>query len=135
MIRQKDVITIRVPYPNIHSGLAEKAHMYICKKHDIESEYELIKCQSFKNKNLLYLNHRVIEDANIKRNPFNHKSLIDCDKLFLCQNINIPDIFLTSKRRDVCSDLYDDIIDELNEDGFDIISLSTEEMKCINDVL
>ncbi|WP_290033559.1 hypothetical protein [Ligilactobacillus cholophilus] len=135
MIRQKDVITIRMPYPNIHSRLAKKAHMYICKKHDIESEYELIKCQSYKTKDLPYLNHRIIEDADIRRNPFNHRSLIDCDKLFLCQNINISDVFLTSKRRDVCSDLYDDIINELNEDGFDTISLPAEDMKCINDVL
>ena len=49
MIDKKDVIRLKIPFPNIDSGLALKSHMYICKK-NVNYDKELkIRSLLFKN--------------------------------------------------------------------------------------
>lgn len=133
MIKKQDVVRLLVPFPDINSGLASARHMYICHK-VVESETDLIKCQSYKNKYFITkkLKHKVIEAANIQRNPFNHTSLIDCDKLFRFENVCIPEKLLTKNRRDVCSDLFNNVENELLADGYSTPDVSPKKLIAIN---
>lgn len=131
MIKPKDVITMRMPFPNISSTLAVKSHMYIC--HDqIKYNYSLIKCQTFKNR-FYNLNHKIIEANDIKRNPFKHKSLIDCDKLFKISGVIIPEDLLTKNRRNISDDLFLEINRELKTDGYQVELMNKDDVLKVND--
>lgn len=88
MINQRDVIRMRIPYPDINSDLAVMSHMYICKKAD-GSLYEYVKCQTLKPAMLSgrLLKHFVDENADISRNPFKRATRIDCDKIFYTDSV------------------------------------------------
>ena len=45
MIDRKDVVTIRIPFPNISSDLAVRSHMYIC-HHTKQRLKKFVKCQN-----------------------------------------------------------------------------------------
>lgn len=124
---------MKVPYPDVNAGLAAKAHMYICKHNDNDS-YEFVKCQTLKPKMLFnnHFKHFVDEEADISRNPFNHMTRIDCDKVFTTENVQYDETLRTTIRPDVCQELYNEIIEELNEDGYDIIQMNEEELTNIN---
>lgn len=108
-----------MPFPNINAGLAVKAHMYICERKR-GNDYCLIKCQSFKNKDY-NLKHFVIEKPDISRNPFKHPSLIDCEKRFNLREVLISDQVLTKRRRDISSELFKSIEDQITEECVDEI--------------
>ena len=85
MNKAKDVVLLKIPYPNEESALSKIPHMYIC--FDVNgSEAKFLKCQSHKPyhdlKNALPI-HRIIENADPTRNPFKRKTLIDLDKIFV----------------------------------------------------
>lgn len=88
-----------MPYPNLSSGLVAKTHMYIHKNKD-NNRRELLKIQSVKNHHLIngfpienfYELHGYDED-----HPCNHDSFVDCEKLFLVNNLLIPDHLKTVK--------------------------------------
>lgn len=133
MIREKEVIRIRVPFPTVSSQLALQAHMYICKRSETP-EYEYVKCQRLKpymiyNSNML---HYVDEVPDTNRNPFVSPSRIDCDKVFATHTVEYHEDLRTTIRTDVCEDLYRDILAEVNLDGYATVTLDEEELKRLN---
>lgn len=136
MIELKDVIRMKIPYPSINARLAANSHMYICRKKE-GTYYEYVKCQTLKPY-MLYNNiikHYHDEDADITRNPFVHKTRIDCDKVFSTQNILYNDILKTTNRPDICDDAYNKIEIELLADSYDNESINENELKAINTLL
>lgn len=109
MIEIKDVVTLKVPFPDISSDLAIQAHMYICSKNG--SEKNFFKCQRAKPHNLLP-NRRpykfVKEASDPSRNPFNSETIIDCDKYFLIKGVTIP--LNLRGRRNICDELFRDVL-------------------------
>ena len=91
LIRPKDIVRLRMPYPDMASGLM-RSHMYICEQND-EYDKKLVKCQRFKN-------YMVTDDTNpitngVKvtpgvGNPFKSTTVIDCDKHFFIEHVIIP---------------------------------------------
>ena len=133
MIKEKDVIRMKVPFPNTNAGLALQSHMYICGKAKAP-DYGFIKCQTLKP---FMLNsdqfvHYIDEAADINRNPFQWATRIDCDKLFTTQSVSYNDRLKTISRSDVCQALFDDVIRELNADGFNQIAINEIELVSLN---
>ena len=133
LIKERDVIRVKVPFPSIDSDLAVQAHMYICGQ-DSAPNYGFIKCQTLKpymiNSDIIA--HYIDEPANINRNPFSRTSRIDCDKLFTTKSVRYDDGLKTTKRPDVCQDLYDIVKKELSTDGYDIIEVNEDELVSLN---
>lgn len=133
LIKECDVIRMKLPYPNIESSLALQAHMYICKCADYP-QFEFIKCQTLKPYMLINnpLKHFCDEKADITRNPFVKTTRIDCDKVISTQTLDYPEALLTSRRRDICCDLYNTVITELKADGYKSIVPDETVMFSIN---
>jgi hypothetical protein len=133
LIREKDVIRMKVPFPSIRSGLALKPHMYICYK-DTNPDYGFIKCQTLKpymlSSNTMI--HYVDEPANLSRNPFVHASRIDCDKLFVTSTVYYNDELKTVSRPDVCQELFNEVKNELLTDGYITVSINEDELSALN---
>lgn len=136
MINQRDVIRMKIPYPDISSDLAVTSHMYICKRTDGRA-YEYVKCQTLKPKMLAsrLFKHFVDEDADISRNPFQRTTRIDCDKVFATDSVLYDDKLKTTARPDVCQELYDIIMDELNLDGYDTINMNENDLISVNPLI
>lgn len=136
MINTKDVIRMRVPYPSISDKLAVNLHMYICKQADMPA-YEFIKCQTLKPYMLSkeVFRHYVDEEADTSRNPFQKTTRIDCDKTFTTKNVLYDDCLKTITRPDICQELFDDVIEELNTDGYRIVDVNEEELAGINPLI
>ncbi|WP_311078317.1 hypothetical protein [Paenibacillus polymyxa] len=110
MINKKDVVRMLVPFPNIDSQLALDTHMYICLEEGNQKEF--IKCQKFKPTHLISSKppfNTIVENPDITKNPFNLKTTIDCDKSFIVSNVQVDTRLLTTHRRDVCHELFEDI--------------------------
>ena len=124
---------MKIPYPGIQSGLALKTHMYICKETDAKM-YEYIKCQSLKPIMLTRttMRHFYDETPDITRNPFSHTTRIDCDKTFNTNSVNYDDKLKTTRRPDVCLELFSNVLAELEKDGYQKIDLNEEELKQLN---
>lgn len=133
MINEKSVIRMKVPFPDVDSGLAMKAHMYVCTK--AGSKKEFIKCTSFKprhfNLNVPPYN-RITEDVDPSRNPFSSKTILDCDKSFLAENVVVDTSLLTTKRPDVCDDLFTEIENKVSHSQFSKKILDTNELMTLN---
>lgn len=127
---------MKVPYPDISSDLAVTAHMYICKRAD-GSAYEYIKCQTLKPKMLASkrFKHFVDEDADISRNPFQKTTRIDCDKIFATTSVQYDDRLKTTARPDVCQELYNAVMEELNLDGYSTINMDENELTSVNPLI
>ena len=109
--------------------MALKSHMYICIQNGNNKEF--IKCQTFKPTHLLpnyppkqYL----IEEQDKKRNPFNRRTTIDCDRSFCICYVIIDKKLLAE--RNICHELFDSIIGKIKHSDFikenlDPISLCT----------
>lgn len=136
MINPKDVIRMKIPYPNISDKLAVSAHMYICKNVK-DNVYEYVKCQTLKPKMLTskILKHFVDEEADILRNPFQKATRIDCDKLFVTDSVQYDNGLKTVTRPDVCQELYDTVMKELDEDGNEEIKLNEDELISLNSMI
>lgn len=136
MINPKDVIRMKIPYPNISDKLAVSAHMYICKNVK-DNVYEYVKCQTLKPKMLTskILKHFVDEEADILRNPFQKATRIDCDKLFVTNSVQYDNGLKTVTRPDVCQELYDTVMKELDEDGNEEIKLNEDELISLNSMI
>jgi hypothetical protein len=107
--------------------------MYICHA-NLNCAKELIKCQTYKICNIVGSNamkHFVKEKADISRNPFRVETLIDCDKLFKT-DVMIPSELLTTSRRDVCEELFAEVVAELRQDGYVAIPLERSVLQSIN---
>lgn len=136
MIREKDVVRMKVPFPSISSELAKVSHMYVCKSSGFGT-YEYIKCQTYNP--LIEVRHKLkhyyVENVDIARNPFSHKTLIDCDKLFYLTGVLMDDGMKTTVRSNVCDELFQNILTELNADGYRRIVLDSVACTELNDLV
>lgn len=133
MINRKDVIRLTIPFPDMSSGLAVKAHMYICRENN-RNDVKLIKCQSLKPY-MLYkhdIQHYWDESADINRNPFSHTTRIDCDKEFVTHHVGYQDRLKTTSRPDVCDDVIRHVEDELEKDGYQQIEMDEDDLLLLN---
>lgn len=136
MINAKDVIRMKIPYPSIRDSLALSAHMYICKNAS-SSLREFVKCQTLKPYMLISgtMRHYCNETPDLTRNPFERTTRIDCDKLFHTDNVKYDLRLRTDSRPNICQELYDDVIKELNEDGYENIALNEDDLLRINPLI
>lgn len=133
MIKAKDVVRMKIPYPSVSDGLALSSHMYICKAAN-STLREFVKCQTLKPYMLIQgtMKHYCDEQPDITRNPFKHATRIDCDKLFATNTVKYDLRMRTDCRADICQSLYDDVLKELNEDGYARINMNEVELKGLN---
>lgn len=133
LINKKDVITMRIPFPDISSTLAVKSHMYIChEKRKKDSHF--VKCQTLKPAMLIRspIKHFWDEKPDLSRNPFKNTTRIDCDKDFNIKNVIFDMKMRTVSRPDVCDDVLNNIISELNADGYVIQYLDENDIRLLN---
>ena len=136
MINKKDVIRMRIPFPNIQAQLAIQSHMYICMQ-DLIPEYGFVKCQTLKPymlNNPVFV-HYVDEPADANRNPFVRTTRIDCDKLFKTVSLDFDSEMKTMIRPDICQDLYDTTNQELLIDGHIVVLLNSDELVSLNKLI
>lgn len=133
MIKPKDVIRMKVPYPSISDGMAMKSHMYICRT-QFGTNYEYIKCQTLKP--YMLINNPISryhdEKPDLTRNPFAKPTRIDCDKIFSTYIVSYDERLKTGSRPDVCDDLFSIIENELLLGGYSNIKLNETELKRLN---
>lgn len=134
MINTKDVVRMKIPYPGIRDTLAVSSHMYICKTAKPPA-YEYVKCQTLKPYMITksVFKHYIDEPADISRNPFLRTTRIDCDKIFSTGAVKYDDGLKTTARPDVCQELYDDVVKEVDADGYTGIALNEDELVSINE--
>ena len=117
LIEMMDVVTMRVPFPNIDSGLAAISHMYICMEKGPNNK-QFVKCQTFKPDHLKPTTEPrkfVKEPGDPTRNPFKAPlNTIDCDKIFHINNVTISSKLLTKPISNICQPLYQTISTCLN---------------------
>lgn len=132
MIEPRDVVTIRIPFPDMTSGLASAAHMYICNEKSASNK-DLVKCQTATNKMLINgtVKNYIMEKSNPDRNPFKKLTLIDCDKIFRVKNVRI-DLSLLTFPRYICKDLHKKVNLKL-EGAPSVYELNKEELKVLNE--
>ena len=127
---------MKIPYPSISSGLAVKSHMYICKT-STSLRHEFVKCQTLKpsmiGSNLI--KHYCDELPDISRNPFQHATRIDCDKLFVTENVQYDSRLRTTTRPDVCQDLFAEVLSELIEDGYLQNQINEHQLQQLNPLI
>ena len=135
MIKKKDVITMRIPFPEVDSELARYSHMYICLEHQHPKKF--LKCQSAYDylKDIKVPPYKFIEVApDMRHNPFRKPTLIDCDKSFAVDHdIVINEKSLTTKRRDVSDELFAKLEKKIKHNDFTEIVLEAEKVAQIND--
>lgn len=137
LISPKDVIRMKVPFPNMTSGLAVLAHMYICKT--VKGQYhEFIKCQTLKPY-MLQSRHQVQpmthfhdEQPDISRNPFSKPTRIDCDKIFASSTSNYSQQMRTTIRPDVSTDLFNLLQAKINQNTIQTIDMDENQLKSLN---
>lgn len=136
MINKKDVIRMKVPYPSVSGGLALNPHMYICKT-ALGTMHEFIKCQTLKPYMLInnVMLHYWDEQPDINRNPFKKVTRIDCDKLFVTNTVKYDLKLRTHSRPDVCKELYDRVIRELEADGYKKIRIDEDKLSKLNPLI
>lgn len=122
MIKNSDVLRMKIPYPKIDSKLAYQAHMYICYKKEF-NDYKFIKCQTLKPYMIGEnnpVNNFIDEFPDENRNPFTKHTRIDCDKL------------LTSIRRDICKELYDELEFKIKNIDISIVKVIEKDLIMLN---
>ena len=85
MISKKDVVTLRMPFPNIQASLAVQSHMYICLE-NINNQKKFIKCQTAKAQLINKVNTYIIEESDSTRNPFLKKINVSIGKVNIDTN-------------------------------------------------
>ena len=133
MINKRDVLTLKIPFPNISSTLAVKAHMYICQRH-VGNQHSFVKCQT-KKPYMIGANpikNYLQEFPNIHRSPFQHITIIDCDKLFSSLYVQYDDSLKTTSRPDVCVDIMNKVDALLALQEHIVISINESDLVSIN---
>jgi hypothetical protein len=125
---------MRIPFPDVSSDLAVKAHMYICLEKG-RTNKEFLKCQT--SKPIHKLKDRppfkyVEESPDVTRNPFNNTTIIDCDKSFYVENVVISLDILAFRRRNICEELFSSIISEIQHSAFIKEQLDSSLLTSIN---
>lgn len=136
MISPKDVVRLKVPYPNISSDLAVNAHMYICYNND--GKKDLVKAQTYKPL-LEDVVASFIDSDNYDSNehPFRRRTLIDLDKYFCCENVTIPlRLKASDNNGQVSGNIYNRIMSETNNlQTCNCEVISSDDLKSINHAL
>lgn len=136
MIRKKDVIRMKIPFPDISSNLALKSDMYICRS-SCGTKYEYVKCQTLKP--FMLINSPIInyhdEEPDLSRNPFTKKTRIDCDKLFISSNVLYDDKLKTTARPDVSNEVFQSVEEKLMLNGYAKIQINEKEIKELNNLI
>ena len=98
---------------------------------------EFVKCQTLKPYMLTenVMKHYVDENAEIARNPFQRTTRIDCDKVFLTTSVEYDDSLKTTTRSDVCEELFNRVLSELDKDGYVVISINESELQSLNPLI
>ena len=73
------------------------------------------------------IKHFIDEPVDLARNPFTRTTRIDCDKLFATESVNYSEKLIASRRCDVCQELYNKVVSELEKDGWDDVSIGDEQ--------
>lgn len=135
MVKKKDIIIMRIPFPKIDSQLTRIGHMYVC----LENKYpkKFLKCQT-ERPHLVRPNsppYQYIKAMpDIQHNPFRDPTLIDCDKSFIIDHdIVISEKLLTTKRRDVSDELFTKLEAKVKHNDFKEIILDSELIVQLND--
>ena len=130
MISKKDVVTLRMPFPNIQASLAVQSHMYICLE-NINNQKKFIKCQTAKAKLINKVNTYIIEESDSTRNPFLKETLLDLDKKFFLLGVKIPLLLRTSIRTNISDILYNEILKKINV-SIGKVNIDTNEFLSVN---
>ncbi|MGZ9428709.1 hypothetical protein [Mycoplasma sp. 1012] len=136
MIKIKDVIKMRIPFPNKFGYLARKSHMYIC-INKVNKKCEFIKCQTYKLKTIdnNIVNNFYEEEPNIDRNPFLLNTLIDLDKVFITYNVKYDEKLKTEIRPNISDSLFKILQNKLKKQKFIKIYLDEEQLKLLNNLI
>lgn len=133
MINKREVCRLKIPFPNIESGLAIKAHMQICID-PVKNQF--LTCQTARphlaKPGRPPFNY-VIEIPDLERTPFQHPTLIDCDKSFeLSEQVEVLARAKTALRPDICEELFLTLLHKINHDKFRIIKIQLDELETLN---
>ena len=118
MIKERDVIEVLMPFPNISSGLATWKHYYICNKNQ-SSNKVFFKCQSQKPS---FITNNSVRDFRktfytIRVSPtvpFKKSTVIDKEVLLMLNSTIVPLEYLSrSKPSNIPSGIYQGIVDEI----------------------
>lgn len=88
MISEKDVIKIRIPYPNITDNLAKHAHMYAVET-DRLSLFSIQTAKPFLVEQSILENYITLDCGD--GSPVRHKSYLAMDIRFILENVLVPD--------------------------------------------
>lgn len=128
---------MKVPFPDIDSGLAKKVHMYICVDEECNDIYT-VKCQTFKMdllKNPEIKNYKVVNPSPVD-NPFKRPTLLEYNKIFRFRDgVNYDDWF--KMKIGISKDLYSNIYGELckvSQNEIKLIDCVKEEILDINTI-
>lgn len=129
MIKKQEVINLKLPFPNIDSGLARIRHMYICKENTLS--YSFVKSQTLKPNTLRHVRNYLIEQPDINRNPFSKTTLIDLEKEFhINKSISISRDALCRRRGDICDELFTEILEKIDNPSHE--SFDDASVLCLN---
>lgn len=133
MISRKDVLRLKIPFPDISSRLATNSHMYICRNVD-DNSVSFVKCQTLKPYMFTQpvMRHFWDEVPDISRNPFLRTTRIDCDKEFATHNVQYDERLRTISRPDVSEDVIIHIEQELICDGYASEKIAEDEIVQLN---
>lgn len=110
--------------------------MYICRESNTPI-HKFVKCQTLKPYMLGNgpIQHYCDETPDILRNPFQHITRIDCDKLFITDKVQYDTKLRTTTRPDICKDLFSNILSELEKDGYQLETLNETELERLNPLI
>ena len=75
------------------------------------------------------------EKPDILRNSFKRTTRLDCDKLFTTNEVVYDSALRTIERPDISQDLYDDMVCELEKDGYVVIAVNENELLYLNPLI
>ncbi|EPH65608.1 hypothetical protein [Enterococcus casseliflavus] len=135
MISERDVVKLKIAFPDISSTLAMQKHMYICVLKNPSCK-KLVKCQTYKplvHSDLSKPPYKyIVERKNPTRNPFDKpQTLIDLDKIFVVSGISLPLSCITTNRNNVCKDLFKSIKIQLTPTAPEEV-LEASSLKALN---
>lgn len=128
LISKDNVIRMRLPFPNMKSGLAVRTHMYIARN----SETDCVKVQTYKPtlEQSRYIKNYIVAEVS-DTEPFKSMSLVDLDKLFQIRNVVIPEDLLTSPDS-IGNVLSERIDDELLKELYSTVKINADDLVKLN---
>jgi hypothetical protein len=72
------------------------------------------------------------EKPDINRNPFKQTTRIDCDKIFRTVNVCYDEKLLTTSRRNICEELFEEIKNKLSYSQAACVQLDEKILVTLN---